>query len=252
MTLYILYAALALLGPYAIFKCFHGSQKVIERCEGIITCISLLDRSRSAVTPYELFNVQLANGKSMILEVSKARAARLNNISVKAMVTISQQAFGGPYISSVRYPGDTVDDAGDTKPTGLYLGVTYLMLGLFAACFSVTPSVYAELGHAGVLFSGLLIFLAGYAIGKFHMKPVSMDVQSSMLFGLIKLGSGRLSFMLMTAIACFLTIACFWFGGLGILLGFNIGCAAGMLVALALKPMRPATNVAITNGLAMR
>ncbi|MDR3613643.1 MAG: hypothetical protein P4L53_08750 [Candidatus Obscuribacterales bacterium] len=242
MLTYTFLAALALLGPFALFKWF-ARETVIERVQATIACISLLGSSRYA-PDNDLFNAYLPDGRIMMLDVDKDRVNRLKSTPfVNANVTISRPAFGAPYISSVQWPGEVLASPSANKNGGLYLGVAYMLLGWAATAYTLQPDVYADLGRLGTAFAGLLIALSGYVIATVHMKPLPADARVDMLGGLIKLGSGRQSVILATIIACALTAACYFYGGIGLFFGLNIGCAAGMLVGLLCNKPAPQATV---------
>jgi hypothetical protein len=245
MQTYALLAALSLLGPYALYR-WYDRETVIERCKATIACISLLGSSRYSQDT-DLFNAYLTDGRVMMLEVDTARADRLKgSITVEANITISRPSFGAPYISSVEWPGESTPSSGYQKNGGLYLGVAYLMLGFFATAYTVQADVYADLGRAGTAFACLLVMLSGYVLAMCHLKPLAADARVDMLGGLIKLGSGRQSIVLATVIACAITAICFWCGGLGLLVGLNIGCAAGMLLGMLFKPALASPEAALS------
>jgi hypothetical protein len=234
MLTYAFLAALSLLGPLVLFK-WYGRETVIERVQATIACISLHGSSRYS-TDTDLINVYLPDGRVMILDVDKTRVNQLKSSPfVKANVTISRPAFGTAYISSVEWPGEPAAPS-VKKNDGLYLGIVYMMLGWGATAYTLQPDVYADLGRLGTAFAGLLIALSGYVIAVRRMKPLAPDARVDMLGGLIKLGNGRQSVILATIAACALTAVCYWCGGIGLLFGLNIGCAAGMLVGLLCKP----------------
>jgi len=234
MLTYALFAALSLLGPLALFK-WYSRETIVERVEATITCISLLGPSRHS-TDTDFFNALLPDGRTMILDVDKDRANGLkSSLFVKAFVTISRTAFGAPFISSVEWPGDTTATPAVQRNDGLYLSIVYMMLGWAATAYTLQPAIYADLGRFGTAFAGLLIALSGYVIATQYIKPLPADARVDMVGGLIKLGSGRQSVILATIIASAITTACYWYGGIGLFVGLNIGCAAGMLVGLLCK-----------------
>ena len=231
----LIYGALALIAPYAIFAWFHRATHVVFEGEVDVSTVGLLPRMRSSVTSYDFLTVFMPDGSTMLLEASQERIKRLPSVFSKAFITVSQSMFGARYISSVKWPGDSAAEAGDSKFTGLYLSITYLMLAMLAACVVYQPVNAALLGHLGTGYVALLTVLSGWVLGFYQMKAVPADAETRFL-GLFSLGKGRIGLLIAAFAAAILTSVCFYEGGLLVLVGLSTGVACGQLLALSLKP----------------
>jgi len=242
MTLLLFYGILALVVPYAIFAWFHRGTTLVFQGNVPISTIGLLPRERRTVTAYDFLTAFMPDGGHLVFEVSKERLAKLPSLFSEAYITVVQPMFGERYVSSVRFASEKEGDskAGDTKYVGLYLAVTYLMLAMLAAGFVAQPANAALLGHFGNAYVGLLTVVSGWMIAKYQMKPVAADAEFRFLG--FKMGKGRLGLLAVTLVAAVISGACFWYGGLLVLVGLNTGMALGSLMALMVKPEAKATT----------
>ena len=241
MQTLLLYGLLALVAPYAIFAWSRRSSVVTFRGDVTVSTVGLMPRMRASVTSYNFVTVFLPDGKTMVMQVSQERLRRLSALATTAYITVVQPLFGDRYIASVKWAGESEAEVGDSKNDGLYLSLSYLMLGMLSLCVVLNPVNQAVLGAYGLAYSASLLALSGWVIGFVHMKPLPADAEMRFL-GLVSVGRGRTGLWVAAVAAAALTVGCFYLGGLLCFVAMSAAVAFGQLLAMAAKPLAPAVG----------
>jgi hypothetical protein len=234
MSPLLLYAFLALVMPYAIFRWYGGLTRTVYHGTATVSTVSLLDRNRRSVANYDILPVILPDGSHMILEQAKAKLASLRDIAYQPVITVKQSLFGGRYISDVLWPGDKAATAGDTKNQGVYLSVIYFLLGFLAVGIAAGHAVFAQFGLFGFAYAALLLAVGGMVLGRDQFKA-GTKVEGVKLLGLIPIGQGKVGVLAGCALATLATAACFYGAGLALAAGTAAGISAFVLVLVGMS-----------------
>jgi hypothetical protein len=228
----LLMAVLALALPYALRVLFSPKTQVVY--EGKVTVSTFGVLGKTAIGKgYDFLTAFMPDGSHLLFEETSEQIAKLTSrfgLATTAHVVVSKTLFGKQEISSVTWPDETAPRAAPPSNMAVYLGALYFMLGLGALAYFCDPARVAQVGDLGIYFGGMLLAISGWVISRHTLKPLNETAEIRMLF--FSLGKGASGFRLAALIATAITVACFYAGGLFILLGINTAVAAGMLLAL--------------------
>jgi hypothetical protein len=223
--------------PLLIFTWYNRQTHLVYQGEVQVSSIGLLPAFRSSVVAYDFVSVFLPDKTSIIVEVSKERLAKFEQMRVpvgKGYANISRGLLGTPYVSALQLPGEESMQV-DKRDSGLYLSVAYLLLGMLSFTWLFNPVVQSDVGKLAALLPAMLFVVSGYALGRFKLPSIGAD-SSSHFLGFIPMGSGKTGIATMSVLALAITAASFYCGGLLFLLGMNTAVAFGMMLALLAKP----------------
>jgi hypothetical protein len=232
----LLLSVLGFVLPYGLLRVFFSPNTHVV-FEGKVPVCTIGVLGKTAVAKgYDYMTAIMPDGKTLIIEETREQIAKLNSrfgIATMAQVVVSKTIFGKPEISSVTWPDESAPRAAPPSNMATYLGAIYFMLGLGSLVYFCDPAQVALVGHFGTGYSVLLLAVSGWVLGNQVMKPLTEDTE--LRFLIFSMGSGSTVFYLTTLVVSAITVACFYAGGLFILLGINTAVATGMLLAQLFK-----------------
>jgi hypothetical protein len=232
---YLLGLAATVAIPYLLWRVFVNNNREVYDGPATVLCVSLLGNQRYD-KDNDFVNVDVPGYGIMLHSVPAARVQQFSP-AANVIVTLRKPLIGPAYIASIIWPGEKRVEAQENSGAALFLGTTYLMLGM-AALIAMPHDASAFAQHLMLYASALVLALGGFVFGTMTNSKLGDIAESQSRFLGIPLGRGTTGLILMTVLCAAINAAIFWTPSILLLLGLNTAFAMGGCLALLKRSLQ--------------